>query len=225
MHHELKQKVIYLRTKKHLSYSSILKRVPVAKSTLSVWLRAFPLSKRRILKLKRAAWKRSEVKIELFRAAMREKKELREQEVYEKYYRQFAHISNASVFVAGLMLYLAEGTKVNTGRIALANTDSRICRFFVRWLEKFYKIPRERIRIHLQLYPTMNKWKEINFWERELGIPKSQFYKPFLRKLTRSSFSYQESFRHGTCTVIILGVQIQREILMAIKAYMDAALK
>lgn len=222
MHHELKQKAVYLRVKKDLSYSAILEQVPVAKSTLSVWLNAYPLSKSRILELKRAAWKKSEAKIELFRATMREKKEQNDLAVYKKYLAKFKYVSDSSNFIAGLMLYLAEGTKVNTGRLAITNTDPRICKFFIVWIEKFYKIPKEKIKIHLQLYRTMDINREISFWEHELGIPKSQFYKPFIRKLTPSSFSYQESFRHGTCAVILLGVKLQREVLMAIKAFMDA---
>lgn len=48
MNKELKAKAIKLRLENNLSYSAILTQIPVAKSTLSEWLRNFPLSEGRI---------------------------------------------------------------------------------------------------------------------------------------------------------------------------------
>ena len=49
---ELRQKALKLRTKDRLSYGEIQKRLNVSKSTLSYWLREFPLSKQKIAELK-----------------------------------------------------------------------------------------------------------------------------------------------------------------------------
>jgi len=53
MNSQLREEVIKLRTKENLSYAGIRKRLGVPKSTLSYWLREFPLSKKRILELRR----------------------------------------------------------------------------------------------------------------------------------------------------------------------------
>jgi len=139
MHHELKEKAIRLRLEEHLGYGAIRKQVPVAKSTLSAWLRNFPLSKERINELKKLGWSKSEVKIEKYRATMREKREGKDREEYEKYLVHFSkRITQKVFFTSGLMLYLAEGAKTNNYTISIANTDSRIIKFFIRWLNNFF---------------------------------------------------------------------------------------
>lgn len=225
MHKELKEKAIRLRLENQLSYNAIRAQVPVAKSTLSEWLKYFPLSKEKILELRRVAWKKNEAKIELFRTTMREKQELRDRREYEKYLQKFNKISANSLFIAGLMLYLAEGSKTDRYTLKVTNTDSRICRFFILWLEKFYGVPREKIKVQLQLYPTMDIKKEVACWESELGLEDFQFYKAFIRELKPASFSYKNSSRHGVCSVVLNNTEIKRRIMMAIKAYLDAVLK
>lgn len=51
MHSQLREQVIELRMEKNLSYGEIRKRLGVPKSTLSYWLREFPLSEERIKEL------------------------------------------------------------------------------------------------------------------------------------------------------------------------------
>ena len=53
MHKRLKEKAIRLRIENQLGYGSIRAQVPVAKSTLSVWLRQFPLSEKKDLRVKK----------------------------------------------------------------------------------------------------------------------------------------------------------------------------
>lgn len=132
------------------------------------------------------------------------------------------NISKNSHFIAGLVLYLAEGTKRNLGRITLTNTDPKIIRFFIDWVIKFYKFPREKFKIYLQLYPTMDLENELNFWQNELQLSSSQFYRPFIRQLRPSSFSYQGASRHGTCAAIAFGANMFEDVMMASKAFLDS---
>ena len=122
------------------------------------------------------------------------------------------------------MLYVAEGAKRGRGKLVLANTDSRLINFFIQWLGTFYKVPKSAIRIQLQLYQTMDMEREYRYWEQELGILRNQFYKPYIHKTTPASFSYSESFRHGTCSAYLLNEKIRREVLMAIRAMFDTML-
>lgn len=221
MKSQLREKVLQLRTKENLSYSGIRKRVAVSKSTLSRWLKEFPLSKKRINELKRNGWKKAEVKIEKFRASMRRKRNLKDREVYEKYRKRFDNLPKEAFFIAGLMLYLGEGSKSDYYNTSLANTDPKIIKFFIRWLNDFLEIPKEKIKAALHLYENMDIEKEKSFWERELGLREDQFYKPWITKLKKSSFSYKESFRHGTCSISVLGAEKKREVMMAIRAFLD----
>jgi hypothetical protein len=221
MHHELKRRAIQLRKEKEFSYDAIRKELGVPKSTLHGWLKHFPLSPGRILALRRANWTKSETKIELYRTTMAEKWEARKRECYEKYRAEFKNLSEDSFFTAGLMLYLAEGSKAHVSNIGIANTDVRVIRFFMKWIDRFFLIPKELLRAELHLYPTMDIPQEILFWKQSLDFADHQFYKTQIRKLQKNSFSYPESFRHGTCSLTYSKVEKKTEIMMAIKAFLD----
>lgn len=221
MNHALKQKAIRLRKEKEWSYNAIRKELCVPKSTLHEWLKNFPLSRERIKELRRANWKKNEAKIELFRTTMAEKRERRRQEVYEIYREKFNNLSEDSFFAGGLMLYLAEGGKKDDYRICIANTDVQVRKFFMEWLNSFFDVDKGQLKAELHLYPTMDISKEKLFWKTELGFEDGQFYKTQIRELKKSSFSYPESFRHGTCSLVVTSVKKKTEIMMAIKAFMD----
>lgn len=225
MHRELKEKAIRLRLEKQLGYSAIGKQVPVAKSTLSAWLRQFPLSKERIAELKKDGWSKFEVKVERYRATMREKRERKDGEEYERYLKYFnKRISQSVFFSSGLVLYLAEGSKTSNYAVSLANTEPRVIRFFIKWLCRFFKVQKHKLRVHLHLYEHMDIEKEKKFWKNELDFERHQFYKPYITKNKKASFLYKESFRHGTCSVSLSNTVIKRKIMMAIKAYVDVIL-
>lgn len=217
----LREKAINLRLDEELSYSAIQKRLGVPKSTLSYWLKDFPLSEGKILELRRKGWEKGEASRERFRATMRKRREERGKALYSKWQKRFVNLSEDSHFVAGLMLYLAEGNKKNYARIGIANTDPGVIKFFINWLEKFLEIPCNRIKAELHLYENMDIQREVNFWKEKLEFAENQFYKPQVRKLQKSSFSYRGSFGHGTCALLFGGVEKKLELMMAIQAMVD----
>lgn len=221
----LRQKAIELRSKNQLSYSEIKKKLGVSKSTLSYWLRDFPLSKEKILQLRQSGWAKGEASRERFRATMRQKKEDENNRVYNLEKEKLVDLPDKAIFVAGLMLYLAEGAKRKESSIVLANTDAKVIKFFARWLERYLEIGKSKLRVQLHLYENMNIKKEEQFWLQELGIEKNQLYKSSIRKLKASSFSYQGLYRHGTCSLYAFGVEKTRSLMMAIRAFVEMYLK
>jgi len=220
MDSELRQKAIDMR-KQNCSYSEIKIKLGVPKSTLCYWLKEYPLSKEVILKLRQKNWTKGEASRERYRETRRLIKEERNnkefglQKIYLKDLPKQAH------YVAGLMLYLGEGDKKNETRISLANTDPWIIKYFVWWLTEFFEIEREKIKIQLHLYESMDLEYERNFWENILSLPRSQFYKPSIRSLTSKSYSYNESYRHGTCAIYVMGVVNKLRLMASIKAFED----
>lgn len=216
-----RDKALKLRIKHQLGYSTIAKQLSVSKSTLTRWLKDLPLSEKRILDLRREAWSRGEASRELFRQTMRKKREAKEEEIYAKQLKQLGSISRQSLFVAGLMLYLAEGDKKDRYHIGLANTDPQIISFFLWWLEKFLHVPKSRMRVQLHLYASMDLIQERKFWEKLTKLPRVQFYQDQIRPLRPGSFSYSESFRHGTCKIYVNGMKEKVELTLSIKAFFD----
>lgn len=185
--------------KKGYSYSAIKSKIKVSKSTLSLWLREFPLSKKEIDLLRGKNPKR----IELFRNTMRLKREREEDEVFEKVKLEIGDFSERETLIAGLFLYWGEGTKAAPCTVAVTNTDPDVLRFFVRWL-KLLGVSVSSLKVVLHLYRDMNVINEIHFWSDYLKIPIPQFRKPYIKKTRLYDINYRSGFKHGTCSVLYL---------------------
>lgn len=219
---ELRQKAIEMRVKEEASYSEIKKKLGVPKSTLSYWLREYPLSDERIYELRKKGWGKGEASREKYRNAMRKKKEVKRKCVYQKQKQRLSNLSEDSLYIAGLMLYSAEGGKKDLYRITLANTDPAIILFFIKWLDMFFDINIIKLRFQLHLYENMNISKEEKFWSDILGnMGKSQFYKTQIRVLKKGSFTYEGSHRHGTCSIFVSSGEKKMELMESIRAFYD----
>src|SRR3989344_8714572 len=210
---ELRSQAVKLRLEQQLGYASIAKLVPVSKSTLSGWLRNYPLPESRIRELRKQNLKNNDAKIEAFRNTMRTKRDDKFQASYQAHLRGMSKLSKQTRFIAGLMLYLAEGAKKDYYHISLANTDVRVIKFFIRWAEDFLGISKKLLKFQLHLYPTMDIAEEVKYWKSHLEVSKSQFYKNQIRKLQKASFTYRESFRHGTCSIFYSSSEKKRELM------------
>ncbi len=219
---ELRQKAIDMRIKDEASYSKIKEKLGVPKSTLSYWLREYPLSNKRIYELRKEGWSKGEASREKYRNAMREKKDMKRNCIYQQQKQNLKNLSKDSLYVAGLMLYSAEGGKKDLYRITLANTDPAIILFFIKWLGMFFDIDIVKLRFQLHLYENMDIVEEEKFWKDVLGgIEKSQFYKTQIRVLKKGSFTYEGSHRHGTCSVFVSNGDKKMKLVESIRAFYD----
>jgi DNA-binding transcriptional MerR regulator len=207
--------------KQGMSYSQIKRILKLSKSTLSLWLRNYPLPEERIRELQQQGWKRSEAAIERFRNTMRQKREKRLKEIYEAQKKKFLPLNNREFFMLGLGLYWGEGTKCRRDGLSISNTDPSIIKFFIYWLNKCLDIPKKKMKVGLHLYSDMNIDKEMKFWSETLKIPISQFIRPYIKKTSREKINHKGGFGHGTCNVRINSVPIAEKIFMTLKAIAD----
>ena len=211
-----KERALILR-KQNQSYSQIKKALNVSKSTLSLWLRNYPLSKQRIRELR--DW--NEQRIERFRETMKIKKEKRLKQFYDQQKKLLLPLKDCEIFIAGLFLYWGEGSKTKDTNLSIANTDPSIIRFFIYWLINELRVPRKKLRIHLHLYSDMNIKEKIHFWSKKIAIPINQFAKPYIKKNSSTSITHKGRFGYGTCCVNIGDARLSEKILMTIKAISD----
>jgi len=201
-----------------MSYSQIKQRISVSKSTLSNWLKDYPLPKKRIDELRANNGRR----IEKFRETMKKKHEERLKKVYEKEKHDIFPLTKKEIFIFGLGLYWGEGTKRQMSELSITNTDPNLIKFFIYWLEKSLNIPGEKIKIQLHLYSDMNIDKEKKYWSRILNIPLSQFNRPYIKKTAMVNVNHKGGFGHGTCNAGIGSVPLAEKIIMGIKTIADA---
>lgn len=215
-----REKALALR-KQEMSYSQIKKILGVSKSTLSYWLRDYPLSEQRIKELQRMGARQSEQAIERYRETMRQKREKRLTRFYKEQKKLLFPFNKREFFLGGLFLYWGEGKKSDTTNLSISNTDPAIAKFFIKWLTKSLLIPKEKIKIQLHLYTDMDIKEEINFWSKILNIPLNQFTKPYIKKTSSERINHKGSFGHGTCNVYYGNARLSEKILMAIKTITD----
>ena len=172
---KLKREAIKLR-KQGLSYNEIKKEMPVAKSTLSLWLKNVPLMPeqrkhlytKRILNLVRGPQSQRERRIrEITKIVNEAEKEVQLPLSYETYQ------------LLGAALYWAEGSK--TVHFAVTNSDPHFILFMVQWFERVFEIAPEALKAKLNIYPQQNELKIRQFWSQLTSIPLENFEKSFIK--------------------------------------------
>lgn len=212
----IKEKLIALELRKQgMSYSQIRQKVSVSKSSLSLWLHRYPLSKERIKFLQG-----SEQRIERYRETMRLKKEKKLAKIYEKEKIYILPLTKKEMYIGGLCLYWGEGGKTEIGATIISNTRPQMIKFFINWLIKTFRIPKEKFWVKLHLYQDMNEEDETLFWSKQLGLKKSQFNKSYVKKTTLRGLTFK-GLGHGTCNVGVYGVELKERIMTGIKVLED----
>lgn len=179
----LKEKAIKLR-KEGRTYSEILKEISVAKSTVGLWLKDVGLSKiqkQRITEKKLEAVKRGgEVK--------RQQRIQRVQNIHRRALLDVSSISGRELWLIGIILYWAEGTKEKDFRhgsgINFNNSDPRMIRVFIKWLLESCRITKDRIvceiYIHENSKNSVNSVKK--YWSEITGFPIEKIDKVYFKK-------------------------------------------
>ena len=201
----LKNKAIQLR-KNGKSYSEILKNIPVAKSTLSLWLRSVNLSKKQkqtlTLKKLQAAWRGGEVKKQ---NRIKESKGLIEQAATE-----VGQMTDRDLWLAGIMLYWAEGSKQKETNVSVgvkfSNSDPKMLFFYIMWLKKFLKVSDNEIVFEIFIHESYKEKESdfINYWSKILNYPVSKFDRVYYKKhnIKTKRKNIGENY-HGQLAIIV----------------------
>ncbi len=178
-----KEKAIELR-KKGFSYSEILKEVPVAKSTLSLWLREIGLTKRqkqRLTKKKLLAMKRGW-------EATRKKRIEKSKKIKEIASKEIQKISKKELWLIGIILYWTEGVKEKAYRtsemVQLMNIDARILLIFKKWLTECCHINEDDICYSVYIHEnSVHNSKDVrNYWRKALSVSRKQIIPIYYKK-------------------------------------------
>ena len=180
---EEKKATVALR-RRGLSYGEILKRVPVAKSTLSLWLRSVGLSKRQKQRLteKRifAALKGA--------AAKRDRRILLTRQLQTQAHSQVGVVSKRELWLIGVALYWAEGSKEKAyhpgSGVSFMNSDPNMIALFLRWLSEACNVERERMRFEIYIHESHkeNIKKVRKYWSSQTGFPIQNFSRVYFKK-------------------------------------------
>lgn len=171
----LRQRATALR-KKGLSYKEIQEKVPVAKSTLSLWLKGVPLKPEHRERLYTK-------QIEILSRGPKSQRERRKQEINKIIKEaegeiEFPQSKEAFRFL-GAALYWAEGSKTND--FSIANSDPHLILFMVKWFEEMFGVKATELRAKINMYEQQNDNQLKKFWSDLTGIPLQNFGKSFIK--------------------------------------------
>lgn len=171
-----KENAVYLR-KGGMSYRGISRKLKIPMGTLSGWFANEEWSKEMREKLTASATNES-------RARMRELANIRGQNlkrIYEEARmeaaKELATLKYNPLFIAGIMLFWGEGSKLSKSHVSLTNTDPQMLKLYVAFLTRVCGVPAERIRGHILLYPDLDDWLCRVYWSQEVGLSKDNFGK------------------------------------------------
>jgi PAS domain-containing protein len=192
-----KVKAIEMR-KEGKTYSEILAIIPVAKSTLSIWLKDVGLSKpqqQQITEKRKAA--------QIKGAAARRTTRIKEVDILlAAGISDIGEINDRELFLIGIALYWGEGNKqklhnVSQG-VAFANSDYRMVKVFIAWLDLIGIEKESRV---YELYVHVNRYVEAKefkaWWSEKLDIPQLE-YRVYTKQGNRKTNRYNtKDLYHG----------------------------
>ncbi len=123
---------------------------------------------------------------------------------------------DAMLFGLGLGLYWGEGAKRGTGGVRLTNTDPRLLKKFIEFLEKMYMIDRDKLRFSIQIFRDISSEQALAYWCKELDVSKDQFYKVIVSKV-RGLGTYRHKSEHGVVIVYFNNIKLKQSICSLIE--------
>ena len=205
---KLQEKYEAIRLRKlGLPYSSIRKKLVVSKSSLSLWLRDIKLNQKQGNKILVGLEKSREAGSMQKRADRYRRTMI----VREQAKKEFVSLRKNPLFLIGLSLYAAEGDKNLLERVKFSNSDPELIVLMMRWFREICLVSESRFRIALHIHNLHSNRFVTSYWIKKTGIPKSQFYKLYVKQSTLNQ--RRNVLYNGTCSVIINSKDLFRKIM------------
>lgn len=159
------------------TYIDILRVIPVAKSTLGLWLKEAELSVAENQKFTEAK------RLASLRGGQAKKKQRTEKQekILLKAKSEIGGINKRELFLIGVCLYWAEGAKEKEGRpgsaFEFSNMDPKMIQIFLTWLLRVCKINKNMLIFNIFLHQThKHRAEEVKaYWSKITGFPMENF--------------------------------------------------
>ena len=208
-----KQKALRLRLQGK-TYADIQKELsPISKATLSLWLKDVVLSKKAKDALSFRTREKSLAGILKWSKMQTVDAHKNAESIKKKAAEDIEKISNRELMITAAALYWAEGYKrprKSNGReivwhdISLTNSDQKLVKIFLKCMTNICGVDISKVKANVRIFEHMNETVEIEYWSRQLGLPKDNFTKTYVG-LSKSSMGKRPFDRlpHGVVQVRI----------------------
>ena len=107
--------------------------------------------------------------------------------------------------VVGVMLWWAEGSKSRRDKrwanavsypIEITNTNPEIIRLFIRYVTEVVGVPKENLKLQIQIHENDSQTELESYWQNVTGIPMTNFNKTIIRQIGN-----KPNKSKGTCKI------------------------
>ncbi len=199
-----KEQAIKLR-KEGLSINEIAKKLDVAKSSVSLWVREIKLSFDQIGNLSQKRYQRAV--IEKRRVTRLKNETAKRQIILDAAQKQIKKISEKELWLMGVMLYWAEGGKTQRSLVRFSNGDPEMIKIMMFFFRKICKVPEEKFRGYIHIHPHLDHIEAEKYWSSITGIALKKFFKTY-RKINISSKNKKDSLPFGVMDIYICDTEL-----------------
>ncbi|MES2087598.1 MAG: hypothetical protein V4467_01250 [Patescibacteria group bacterium] len=207
---KLKEETIALR-RKGLSYSEILKQIPVAKSTISLWLRDVGLAKKQkqVITEKRIAGRLRGVD------AVRRNKIRRVKDIKDSARQEVASLIRDPFWLTGVILYWAEGSKEHAIAcpVKFTNMDLQAHKIFLNWIHQYLQVVDGDTRFELFIHEKADVESAKKYWKQNLKFREDKlkvYFKKHNPKTKRRRVG--EDYRGVLSVIVSRSISLNRKI-------------
>ncbi|MFD3491055.1 hypothetical protein ACFWWB_10830 [Streptomyces sp. NPDC058690] len=195
---DLRERARELR-RQGMTYDRIQVELGCSKSSISLWVRDLPKPEPHHTPTEHLA---------LMNAGLLDLRASREKERAET--KRLARdavgdLSDRELFLAGVTLYWAEGTKDKTYSrrecLQFINSDPNVIKLYLRWLD-LLGVTQDRIRMRVSIHESADIPGAERFWAELVGIPTSALKKTTLKKHNPRTTRKNTTVSYRGCLVV-----------------------
>ena len=195
------------------SYNEINSLLKIPKSTLSDWLKNYPLSehiKQKNIQKAKLVWANNIIEFNKRRSEEYKKKT---KLLIEKYSKKTPKISNRDLFFIGLALFWAEGAKREKFTVRFANSDPLIIKIIMKFFRKICMVCDDKFKLQVHLHPNVKETDAKIFWTKVTELSKNHFRKS-QTQISKASKGKRPSNQlpYGTLHIIIGDALLNKKI-------------
>ena len=195
--------------KRGFTYTEIAKICAVSRGTVSNWLAKEPFSQVVAETNKKQAAKDNKERIKLVNKARNAERATKYNEVLHLAETEYRHYRTTPVFIAGLMIYLAEGDLSDSRKIRLSSSRIELQQIFIRFITEYLGVDKKTIHFWLLLYPDLDEIKCMKYWRKKTGLSVGQFYK----NQVIAGRSNKPTLHFGVGNTIIGSILLKKKLL------------
>ncbi|MFH1457614.1 MAG: hypothetical protein ABIG31_00360 [Candidatus Omnitrophota bacterium] len=198
--------------KQGLTFTEILKEIPVSKASLSYWLKDIKLTDEQ---LARISYKNDKIKRNFigFNELRKIYSEDSKRNIVSNAIQEIDAISTRELKLIGIALYWAEGYKAGACSGAeFTNTDPAMIKLMMRWFREICGVQENRFRIRIQIHDAGNIEKARRYWLEITGIDYGQFTKAYVKTSPTSKRKVGDLAPYGICSIRISDINLITKI-------------